>query len=99
MDFCDPYREKYHNDICWPYPISDGKHLGTFLVPVKEGILSIPYDDADKVDYEIFCLDDIRMFDISALETLIDDWDNFSTELRSAMLGMKAFLLQEVDGI
>jgi len=99
MDFCEPYREKYHNDICWPYPISDGKHLGTFLVPVKEGILSIPYDDADKVDYEIFCLDDIRMFDISAMETLIDDWDSFSTELRSAMLGMKALLMQEVHGI
>ena len=48
MDFCEEYREKYGNELCWSYPISDGKHLGTFLVLVKEGILSLPYDDADK---------------------------------------------------
>lgn len=36
MDFCDSYRELYHNELCWPYPISDGKHLGTFLIPVRK---------------------------------------------------------------
>ena len=35
MDFCEEYRAQYNNELCWPYPISDGKHLGTFLVLVR----------------------------------------------------------------
>lgn len=37
MDFCEEYRDKYYNKLCWSYPISDGKHLGTFFLLVKEG--------------------------------------------------------------
>lgn len=92
MDFCEEYRDLYNNELCWPYPISDGKHLGTFLVLVREGILSLPYDDADKVDYELFCLDDIGMFDAEAMELFISDWDAFDKDLRQAMSGMKTYL-------
>lgn len=43
MDFCSDYMAKYCNELCWQYPISDGKHLGTYIVLVKEGVLSLPY--------------------------------------------------------
>lgn len=93
MDFCDEYREKYRNELCWDYPISDGKHLGIFLVLVKEGILSLPYDDADKVDYEIFKLEDTRMFTESdEIADFITDWDNYANELRQAMKSMLIYL-------
>lgn len=91
MDFCEPYRKRYHNELCWPYPISDGKHLGIFLIPVREGILSLPYDEADKEDYEIFCLEDARMADAAAMEIFIEDWANFSQGLQSAMKSMLDF--------
>ena len=91
IDFCEPYRKRYHNELCWPYPISDGKHLGTFLIPVREGILSLPYDEADKEDYEIFCLEDARMADAAAMEIFIEDWANFSQGLQSAMKSMLDF--------
>lgn len=97
MDFCEAYRDRYNNELCWPYPISDGKHLGTFLVLVREGILSLPYDDADKVDYELFCLDDIAMFDAEAMEALLQDWDAFAQDLRQTMLDMKTYLQKKED--
>lgn len=93
MDFCEEYREKYGNELCWPYPISDGKHLGTFFVLVREGILSLPYDDADKVDYELFCLDDATLFDDYAdMEIFMEDWKLFHNDLLEAMTAMRDYL-------
>lgn len=96
MDFCEEYREKYGNELCWSYPISDGKHLGTFLVLVKEGILSLPYDDADKVGYELFCVNDAVMFgDYADMDIFIDDWNLFHTDLLQAMKAMRDYLYNE----
>lgn len=99
MDFCEEYREKYGNELCWPYPISDGKHLGTFFVLVREGILSLPYDDADKVDYELFCMDDVALFqDYADMEIFMDDWKLFHNDLLQAMTAMRDYLYnQEVQ--
>lgn len=91
MDFCEDYRERYHNELCWNYPISDGRHLGAFFLLVKEGVLSLPYDDADKVDYELFCLDDVRFCDKESLSVFIEDWDSFARDLRSALWSMLDF--------
>lgn len=99
MDFCEEYREKYGNELCWPYPISDGKHLGTFFVLVREGVLSLPYDDADKVDYELFCMDDAALFeDYADMEIFMDDWRLFHNDLMQAMTAMRDYLYnQEVQ--
>ena len=88
MDFCEEYREKYHNDLCWPFPISDGKHMGAFFVPVKEGILSLPYDQVECEEYEIFTLEDARLCDTKSMAAFLWDWDSFSNELRQAMGNM-----------
>lgn len=95
MDFCEDYRNQYGNELCWPYPISDGKHLGTFLVLVKEGVLSLPYDDADKIDYELFCMDDVSMFDAESMDVFIDDWNSFNEDLLQAMYSMKNYLKKQ----
>ena len=97
MDFCTDYRERYHNELCWNYPISDGLHLGTFFVLVKEGVLAFPYDDADKVDYELLCLDDAKMCDRESMENLINEWDSFNRDLHSAMQGMIEFYRREEE--
>lgn len=96
MDFCEEYRDKYGNELCWPYPISDGKHLGTFFVLVREGILSLPYDDADKVDYELFCVDDAVLFrDYADMEIFMDDWQLFHNDLMQAMTAMRDYLYNQ----
>ena len=40
--------EKYHNELIWRYPISQGDSAGGFIMPVREGILWIPYDEMEK---------------------------------------------------
>lgn len=97
MDLCEEHRQKYQNELCWKYPLSDGKHLGTFMLLVKEGILSIPYDDADKVDYELFCMDDVCLFDLESMEVFLSDWYYFDVDLRHAMADMKRYL-QKTEG-
>lgn len=97
MDFCEDYRNRYHNELCWNYPISDGKHLGTFFLLVKEGVLRLPYDDADKVDYELLCLDDARLCDKESLSVFIDDWESFERDLRTAMYNMLDFYRREEE--
>lgn len=93
MDFCEEYRNEYQNELCWHYPISDGKHLGTYLVLVKEGILSLPYDEAVKEDYEVFTLEDACLFSKSSdMSDFISDWDSFSGDLHNTMLAMFLYL-------
>ena len=66
---------------------------------VKEGVLSLPYDDADKFDGEIFCLDDICMFGAKDMEAFITDWQSFSQDLQTAMEALWVMLKEkEVSG-
>ena len=93
MDFCEEYREKYCNELCWPYPISDGKHHGTFLVLVREGVLSLPYNEADQEDYEVFCPEDAALFEEYAdMDIFLDDWKMFSNDLLTALESFRKYL-------
>ena len=93
LEFSKEYMEKYQSNLCWLYPIPYEKHLGIYLVLVKEGLLGIPYDDADKVDYELFCLDDVKLFETAQeVLQLIWNWECFDVGLRQAMFGMLRFL-------
>jgi len=89
------YQSEFGNELIWFYPISDGKHMGTFIAVVKEGFISLPYDTADKEDYELLELDDAAMFDEDAMEIFIEDWRLFSDDLVSAMTDMLRILRGE----
>jgi hypothetical protein len=82
------YQSDFGNELIWYYPISDGKHMGTFIAAVKEGFISLPYDAADKEDRELLILDDATMFDEGAMRDFIDDWHAFSDHLLLAMADM-----------
>lgn len=83
------YMVDFGNELVWRYPISDGMHMGTFIVCVQEGFLSVPYDIIDAVDYEILELQHTAMFDAEAMRIFIDDWVSFSDDL---VAGMKEML-------
>ena len=91
----DRQHEKYGNELMWNYTISDGVHLGTFIVPVKEGFVSLPYDAIDNEDGELLELDEAAMFDCDAMQFLIDDWRSFSDGLTNAMTDMLHILRGE----
>lgn len=91
MDICGEYMEKYQNELCWYYPTTDELHLGTFLLLVKEGVLSLPFNEVDSVDYERFCLEDACLCDAASINLLIADWYRFDSDLRHAMEGMRRY--------
>lgn len=62
--------------------------MGTFFVPVQEGILSLPYDVVEREDYEVFTLEDTALCDATSMEVFLEDWDSFSGQLRQAMENM-----------
>ncbi len=88
----EQYQEAFGNELIWRYPISDGKHMGTFIVTVREGFISLPYDAIDREDYELLELDYAAMFDADAMRVFIDDWQSFSDDLMSAMTDMLRIL-------
>ena len=73
------------------YPTTDELHLGTFLLLVKEGVLSLPFNEVDSVDYELFCLEDACLCDAASINLLIADWYRFDSDLRHAMEGMRRY--------
>lgn len=81
----------YQNELCWCYPIMDELHLGTFLLLVKEGVLSLPFNEVDSVDYELFCLEDACLCDAASINLLIADWYRFDSDLD---LPLDNFLVQ-----
>ena len=86
------YYNIFGNELVWRYPISDGKHLGVFIVIAREGFLSVPYDSVDCNDGELLKLSDATMFDADDFEFFIKDWRSFSEDLVSAMSDMQRIL-------
>ena len=91
----DSHYGEYGAELIWRYPISDGVHLGTYIVPVKEGFINLPYDAVDKHDGELLELDDAAMFGADTMQAFIDDWRSFSDDLIVAMTDMLRVLRGE----
>lgn len=85
----ETYFENFGHELCWRYPISDGMHLGAFILVVQEGFLHIPYNSVDAEEYEILEMDDIALHNTDSLDTFISGWDEFSGDLADAMRAMR----------
>lgn len=93
MDFTEDYLNTYHNPLFWRYTISDGNHLGFFLLLIREGFLYLPYDEADKEHGEIFLAKECKTYDTNEdltniaddLELLIYDWKTNTEDLIQAL--------------
>lgn len=83
------YFNNFGNELVWKYPISDGKHAGTFIVTVKDGFLSIPYNEISPEMYELLILDDAAMLDKESLQYFIDYMRLFYNDLMVALEDMK----------
>ena len=78
--FATDYEEHRNNGLFWNVPIKNKSHLGAFFVVVREGILYLPYDDADKVHGAIFNFDGMKLSDrataVSYLRKLQYDYND-----------------------
>ena len=74
-------QKKYRNDLIWRYPISQGDSAGGFILPVREGILWIPFDEMEKEAGEILLTNDAELLGEDACAILAEDLARYSQEL------------------
>lgn len=79
------YSEEFGNELIWRYPISDGVNAGTTIIAVKEGFLSLAYNEMDTIEYEIFDLERTNLLDENELKQFIGNWKKFSDDLLNAL--------------
>lgn len=84
----EKYDEKFGNELIWRYPIMVGIALGTVIIPVQEGFLSIAYDEITPEDYKIYDLDNEFLLSADDIKQMKTDWDSYSRELISALQSM-----------
>lgn len=75
-----------YDELKWHYPISDGEHSGGFLVPVREGLLYIPYNEVYNADeYEVLLADKASLMDEESCEMFANELMSFSDGICKAM--------------
>ena len=77
--------EKYGNELVWLYPISEGCAAGGFILPVREGVLWIPYDEREKEEGEILLLDNAELLDSDTCKIMADDLRHYADGLCSML--------------
>jgi len=80
-DLREKQHEKYHNELIWRYPVSQGEAAGGFIMPVREGILWIPYDEMEKEAGEILLIDNADLLTEDACEMMADDFSRYADQL------------------
>lgn len=88
----DEYSAVFGKDIVWNYPLDDDLHTGFMFIPVKEGFLSLPYNEVRKGTFEEFLLDEAKLFDLESLEYAIDSWNRYSEGLIQALTEAKTIM-------
>ena len=85
----EEYSREFGNELIWQYCITDDLHAGTFILPVQEGFLSIPYNYIVAKQWELLILKDAKLLDMESLQQLIDDFKKYSSDLLGALNNMK----------
>lgn len=88
----DEYSDVFGKDIVWNYPLDDDLHTGFMFIPVKEGFLSLPYNEVRKGTFEEFLLDEAKLFDLESLRCAIDSWNRYSEGLIQALTEAKTIM-------
>lgn len=72
----------------WCYPISDECIFSGFIMPVREGILWIPYDEVNIEDGEILRLDCAELLESDSIERMMEDFRSYANNLLSTLEDM-----------
>ena len=86
----DRYEEEFGNNLVWNYQNCADYFPGCFLMPVQEGILSVPYDEVEVDEFEIIATDSIELLSAEELRERLDRYRSYAEGLMSAMEEMIA---------
>lgn len=86
--------EKYGNELDWLYTISEGTAAGGFVLPVREGILWIPYDEIKREEGETLLLKDAILLNADDCRIMADDFRSYADGL-CVMLRQAAIICEK----
>lgn len=92
LRFATDYKEHQNNGLFWKVPIKDQKHLGVFFVLVKEGVLYLPYDDADKTNGAIISFDDMKLADYSTVVSYLRRFHSYYSATNDVLNDLCGYL-------
>lgn len=84
----DEQTEKYGNTLIWHYPLFTINFTDGFVMPVREGILWIPYEEATSDDGEILLLDDAELLTAGDLDLMLSNFRLYADGLCAALEDM-----------
>lgn len=90
--FTVDYKSKYQSQLFWDVPYSNDWHLGAYFVLVKEGVLMLPYDDADKISKAKFHPEDATLVDFETVYKYRHDFRTFTENIDCALQTLCDFL-------
>ena len=93
--FATEYKNRFSNELLWHFPLRSGKHLGAYFLVVKEGVLFLPYDDADKVNGPIFNLDAMRLVDMNTVRWNMSRLEAYYLDAKEALIDIEAYLFEK----
>ena len=97
--FTKEYQDKYQSQLFWQVPFCrERNHLGVYFVLVKEGVMMLPYDDADKVSGAKFHPEDAMQASSELVFKYLHDYNAFTSNLTSSLEGIKSFLIRRERG-
>ena len=72
---------RYHNTLLLRYPLSQEAAAGGFILPVREGILWIPYGETGTYEGDLLITDDAHILSENECETMLRDFSTFASQL------------------
>ena len=66
------------------------------MVLVKEGVLYVPYDDADKVSCELFCLEGIKLVDADDVFDMERNFEDNATRFLENIRVLRSYLVSKM---
>lgn len=93
---CDKNFTRFGNELYWHFRLSDSDHLGYYLVLVKEGVLSIPYNCISQLDAELE-LKDAFMCSWNDMVDFQNNWHEYSQYTEKILDVLGNYLEEQVD--
>jgi len=94
-DLRDIYEEAFGKDLVWNYQCCGDFFPGFYLMPVREGFLSIPYNEVEVDEFEQIVADNIELLSAEDLQFRLERYRAYAVEMMSAMEDMIAIAKKE----
>ena len=97
--FTKLYQDRYQSQLLWHVPYCPGEdHLGVYFVLVKEGVLMLPYDNADKISGAKFHPECASFVNASTVFKYLHDFNSFASNVDCGLESLNEFLQRRERG-